>query len=511
MRRSLSSTVVLSGMLAPLAVFAGQKELHYQYNQETKQLKFYWPDDMKAGVAVEDGKVLFTFSEGVEIKDPEALLSISSGVISNVEYGYDSVRITPAEGLKPSAILHKKDAEVSFIMTKGFHEDLNLSLAQARLNFEKGQVGYALEQVNMLAEKNPNNADVLATKAEFKNRVGKWRNALTLYDKAIALAPQREDIRDQKESILEEHGTSAQISVEHQDIGHDRTEFFTRAEGVAAVNHALSLGIKVERDDADVDNVQRAANGGFESLNDAFYRGEVYLGYTLENSDMAKVSILAGESNVGAGGSYTLVDNYGKTVVGMEYNAPNWDFIEGVVDDGTRDRVYVERQQRINPRLVVNAAFGLNQYNVGDWDNVAKSSSLDGSIVYTIPSTHQMAKFLGQDGELSIRYLLDAEYASSVDTVNGVNGPYQPLPLTTREVHGLVLHVGKQISQPFRLEAFGGYARDRLGGGGANFGADAFYDITRKAQLHVGYLHSVSTELTSETLDSIMAGLSVKF
>lgn len=485
--------------------------VRYHYDAAAKRLEFRWDGKATAKTTLVNGKITIRFSEAVHLDNPDALLHDAGRVVSNVEYSDDTLWVTPLKRYSVSSQAHVHDVTLAFSPETASEENLGLALTGIRLDVEKGRMHKAIRKTHALEKQYPNHPDVLETDADIHYRTGHWRQAVSRYADAMEAAPEREDLPERRKEILREYGSFADLSGEYREIGNDRTEIFTRAQGMARVSHSIAMGVNIERDDVDADSVQHANDGSFTKLDDDFYRGEAYFLYTLPSSDSAKVSVFAGDGTVGGGLAYTLIDYYGSTALGLEVSAPNWDFIEGVRDEGTRDRVFVTRIQRFNPRFIVNATAGLNQYSVEDRDNVAKSATIDASAIYTIPSSHQMAAFLGDDADWSLRYSLDAEYASDVDTANGVNGVFKPLPLTTREVHTLALYIGKQVVRPVRVEAFGGYARDRLGDGGANYGGDVYIDLGKQAQLRAGYLHSVSTERTDEDLDSITVGLGVKF
>lgn len=501
--------ILLIAAYLPQTALAEETPITFQYHTNPHQLVLTWPGATQVQHVVRGSDLIFTFNQAIRVNQPQQLPKQSAGAIENVRSGYDKLSLTLAEGI--SAHVQPISQGVVIGLEGRAQESLGTSLLKIRLMAQKGNETGALERLDVLGKQYPNNRDIAITRADILQQTGQWKSALSTYETLSGSEPNNEDLRAAQRAIQLDHSPFVDVNAEYRDTGDSRNEFFTRALGEARVSDNINIGLAVERDDAEVDTFFSPREHSIMRINDEFYRGEAYLTLEGPKGNTLKTSLFAGEQNIGGGVQYAIQDNKGLTLLGAEYNAPNWDFIETVVANGTRDRISLGRTQRVTPRFNLALQGGLNQYNLEGFDEAARSFSVEGSASYAIASEHHYADFLGKDATLNLRYTLDAEYPFDVKEATGIGGVFEPLPITSREVHSLVLAVGKRVAQPVLVEIYGGYAIDRLGDDGVKYGADIFADLTEKVEFRTGYQHSVSTEISSEALDSVTAGLRAKF
>lgn len=482
------------------------------------EVNFHWEKPMKVTSSQDDNAIILHFEREAAIKEPLDLIKRASGWIEDIRYGYDSIRIELASQVQADVSIDPTHVAIQLSPT-GKKESvatndqlLRVQMASAQLLIQQGQYSKALHEIEAMERDNPSVDDLKALKAQAYLQMGMWRHAIAAYDEAALLAPEDENYPLAAKQIRIDHMSYGDLGVEYVNIGNNREEWFTTLKGVQVLDKHLRLGGEINRDDADVDFVLDPKTGNIVGLNDSFHKGKLYLEYEYDNYNRARATLFAGESNIGVGASYVIHDSKGETGFEVRYHESYWGFIESVLDNGTRDRLAVSREHSFTPRFTMMTEAGLNNYNVEAQDDTLQTGSFDLSLVYTIPSSFAAVKFLGEDGAVSLRYNVDAEYNIDSDFLRDSGGNlYRPLPVASREVHSAVLNVSKNFTKDLFAEVFGGIAKDRLGSSGPTYGGNLFYDLTDYTTFRVGYLHGVGTEETKETLDSAYAGLQVRY
>jgi hypothetical protein len=161
---------------------------------------------------------------------------------------------------------------------------------------------------------------------------------------------------------------------------------------------------------------------------------------------------LGGEHTRGGMMQFDLPGAGGVLHMQADYQRPFWEFVEGVGNDGTRDRVEIHRQQDLAPGFAIRGTAAANRYGLGTVKNSATSIAYDAGVVKTF----------GYIRIIGFEYLFDAEYRKTH------NNP--ALPLVSRQVHGADAFFDFDFYHRLRGEGFGGYTLDQKGGKGPFYG-----------------------------------------
>jgi hypothetical protein len=155
---------------------------------------------------------------------------------------------------------------------------------------------------------------------------------------------------------------------------------------------------------------------------------------------------------------FSHTDTTGTLYVGADYRKPFLEFVEGLLDGGTRDRVEIRREQRFKSAWIARAGAAGNRYGLKQQHNVASSLSFDAGL----------ARIFEIDGQsLAFEYTIDAEYRRTpgVRSASAV-----ALSLVDRQVHAASASGSVNFSSLAKLDSFAGFAVDRLGGRGPFYG-----------------------------------------
>ena len=108
-----------------------------------------------------------------------------------------------------------------------------------------------------------------------------------------------------------------------------------------------------------------------------------------------------------------LPDDRGATSLRAEYRRPNWDFVQSLVGDGTRDRLAVGRRQRFTGDLTGRLDIGANRYGIEGDRDAASTFAVGGEL-----RLGNLASIRG----LSTAYVFDGEYVLRRDERIGADG-----------------------------------------------------------------------------------------
>lgn len=473
-----TALTILPGLLTalfllPAIALAGGSKLEskvtYQFEEYTGKVTFTWDVPTKVKTQTTDRELLLTFGRPFNAETLDPLMKHLPDWIESVSTGFDTVLFRTTydtkfdvvdEGMKTAVFFSPDIRTVS--KTYPPNVQMRLQLLEARLLAETGQTDEAIDKLKTLREEHPRNARPLMALAETENSFGRWRRAYGYLRQAEKLAPENEDIDNMRAGIERQHDPRVKLDYEWRQTDDDDHEHKVRAEGHEFIQPFTRVGGSYDINFASAEDVLRA-DGRVGDFNATRHQAEIYVRHDSESGVMTKGSLYFGEDSLGAGALYSFVNDWGQTGLYAEWRRPNWDFIEGVLDNATRDRIGLLHDARLAHNLDLGLGLAANRYNVNGDDDVMETVSLEGSLRYPL--------YFGPP-LLTIGYILDAEYRTSVnERVDAFGNRYTPYPLETREVHFLDLALRHAFEPTLVFEGFVGYGYDRLGGSGPSIGA----------------------------------------
>ncbi len=434
--------------------------------------------------------------------------SVNYDWVNFVTEGYDRTLVSAKPGYKMEIVRgdgnnviivpQKEVADASKSLEAQTH--LRYELLRARIELETGDQNLAVERLQKLSEKYPNDAQLMGFTANAENFSGRWPRALKLLRQAEAIQPQNEDIAILKRDIEMLHAEHVKLDHEWRMLG-DNNEQITTLEAIKSISDGWDVGAVVMNDFVDSDNVRRA-DGRIGEFSEDRQQGELFATYTQDNGTQYKGSVFANNDTLGLGGYVTFITDLGQTIVGAEYHRPYWEFVEGVLDDATRDRIGVNHTARLSEKLTVSGGTGVNRYNVDIEDDVASSVGVNVNVAYQIQEEPTMAIVYGFDGEY------DSSHETKVDAA-GVS--YRPFPFRTREIHSLGLAGTYEFSRETRAEYLVGYSYDRFGGNGPVGELRVTHDINEDLQAQGRAYYGLGAGNTDDDLARVGAYIMYRY
>lgn len=364
---------------------------------------------------------------------------------------------------------------------------LRIELLGAQLLYERGNVRASALHYEALRKENPESIYPVLALADIQSSLGNWRSSFELLDNAEAMAPYNEEIEETRRRLRSQHRSSAKVDVEYRTVQNAEDAVRTTVEAEYIRENQDKVGMRYVLDNLQADNVVAQSNGTFGNFNSERQMVELYYEHQTASGNWWHAGLLAADSGPGLNLTFTMPDYDGHSVLGAEYHMPYWDIVQGAIYDAARDRVWIGRNHRINPRTTANLAGSLNRYTIEGDDHVADSGSLQLTLARRLSDTLGDAKIRS-----TLQYTLDAEYMiddAQTRTLGGTT--FTPLPLRSREVHSLGINLADgDFTDAVEWEVYGGYAVDRLGGSGPFFGGALRYEITRALLGELRYSYS---------------------
>lgn len=372
--------------------------------------------------------------------------------------------------------------------------EVRLRLLQAQLNLLTGRYEDARDAYRALSLELPSSAEPMAGLGAVARETGRMRLARSHYQEAVRRDPDDRSAAESLAALERDRAPRLRADVEQrfQRGGTDASSAdITVGEvgGAWNVGEAWRVGFAQGLSYVDADGVQRA-DGRVTPFTGSRVRTEIYATYEWLEGVSVTGSLYANEWSAGFGAAMRLPDDSGRTGLRVEYHRPIWDFVESIIEGAVRDRVSVERFQRITSALTLRLEGGYNRYGIPrDDDDVVQSATVRGEL--------RLDQIAGVTG-LSVAYALDGEYVTHDTTrFTAAGTPYQVLPVVDREVHAGLVSYGQTIGTPTeggRLvwQVTAGYGADRYGRPGPlAFATLGYAEGNFEVAMRAGYVRNI--------------------
>lgn len=507
--RSLLLGVLLLA-LAPVASHAQQAPLSARVEavreEKAASLTLSWPGIVRVEQRQTGRELVLSFNRPLGAAPLESVPERLQGWVDNVLYGYDSVLLVLAQGVA-AEVAHRPDGvQVSFGSEAGAgrrsaEAEAAERAAQRRIEFfkavtlmEAGEVREARTLLVDLLLTDPRDAQSTALLAQAEERLGRWREAVRLYDRGLDLTPNEPSLVVGKARLLRERGDRAQLDFDMFRVKRADVQRVARMTGTHNLPQALMFTYALEQRTVDVDQAQRK-DGDLAPFHGSRQKLELALSHDWPELQQSRLSLFAARRTLGAAYTHGWRDADSETRAGLAWSEPTFAFLEGIVDGGRRDRVLVQHEARLSDRWIVSLGGAYNRYGLAGAADLARSVTVEGAIRY----------ILNQEGPLtSVAYLLDAEYVGHrEDRLNGQGTIYSPLPAATREVHVAQFSIEDYLADYVRYSLQLGYAYDRRGRSGAQGAFSLGWEPLDDLEIGLRASHARSTARgTANAVDS---------
>ncbi|MEQ8231649.1 MAG: tetratricopeptide repeat protein [Gammaproteobacteria bacterium] len=422
--------------------------------------------------------------------------------IFDLRYGFDSFYLEPAsdvvveivdtpEGralrLVPApATATAPSAAAPGALTEASAADddagLRLDRLAAALRGRDGDHTGARSALRAMMEARPDDLQTAVELIEQQRALGRWRDALALYDRALAIDPDTAFLVSGKAALLAEYGSQLRASFDLFDVEDEDRQLIWVLENRVHVDTRTAAGLRLEYRDVDDPTVQhpRGAVTAFDGRR-AF--GTLWLEHAGPGPGDTLVELHGADAGPGVSLGYRLGWNPGETQFVLDLWRPYWDFVEGIVHGGYRHRAHLRHRLRTGERWFAELAAHASRYGLDGAPRIADAAGAQLTANW---------RLFGDDPRLALEYYFDTEYFGDVREARAADGTrFQPVAFTDREIHQLHLAWTEQLTDYVRLGARGGYTWDRLNGRGHNLGAELVYAPLPDLELGVRFAQSI--------------------
>ncbi|MDF1791060.1 MAG: hypothetical protein P1U88_04075 [Thalassobaculaceae bacterium] len=411
-------------------------------------------------------EVVVRFAEPINPRRVEETARDNPTWIETIEYGYDSlvIRFTPTVQI----LIEPADGGLTIFASRAVVQQAPVAASgpgradpqRVRLDYyralaliESGAIADGRAILVRLLRADPRNIEVMLLLARAEEQMGRPRRAVMLYDHTLALDPNLPGAIRDRQRLARDLADTAHLSTLYQDVENGETQTITTLDGKRSGGEGLTLGYTLENRTMVAGAVTRR-DGTVERFEGDRQRGSLTLTPPRDGDVQVAGSLFASNQVVGAGVALDL--DHGNRTVGVEarWSEPTFNFVEGIIDGGARDRIGADWQWSYDDTYEFSAGSALNRYTLGG-DHAGAGAEFILAARRRLPE-HWMLSTIG--------YRLDAEYILNAQD-NPASGA-ELLPLSSREGHTIDVTTERDIGPYLRAQGLAGYTYDRLNGGG---------------------------------------------
>ncbi|MDH5393521.1 MAG: hypothetical protein OEY11_10075 [Gammaproteobacteria bacterium] len=358
-------------------------------------------------------------------------------------------------------ILLKSDREKHSPVRAPAKSSLALERVAAFLKMESGQPSVAAADLRALIEHYPKQAQLLLDMASVEQRLGRWREALALYERAEVLMPYSSIIKQSKASLLREYGSRLGTEVIYSTVGSQDTQYITTLQARKLMTNGYVWSLDYQRRDAKEEFDIRHSSGEIK----AFEGERHHLSLGLEsalNSGQQILSVFAGAKEPGLGWAYLHAGDYGQSAIEVAWTQPWYEIPEALVGYGYQHRLALSHTKIFWRQFSLSSDISFNRYGLEGVDDAAKSNRLQ---------LYSRYWFVKPGSGFSFGYALDWEdvfyHAEREDAMANV---FMPLPLASRELQVMDWGWNNRLMNKLLLAVQLGYEYERKRETSAPFG-----------------------------------------
>lgn len=410
-----------------------------------------------------DGELVLEPAQALDGAALDALAPALEGWVREFRFGYDTMLLGFEQPVQvrvqaQGPVLHvhlAREPSPAAPAAPGAADDgsaRRLARLRAQLRGARGDELGARAALEGLRRDDPEDVPSMQLLAESEQRLGRWRRAVALHDRVLELDPSAAFTAQAKAGLLREHGTFLRLDHELQEVRQADRQHITRIDARLASGPRASVELALEQRRVRAPSAQRA-DGAIGPFKGQRQRGRITLRLDPGASELA-LSAYASEAGPGAGAAWSVTGNLGRSTLRAEFARPYWDFVESLVDAGTRSLLEAGHQITLRERWQLAASAALLRYGIDGASNAATSWRVRAAASYRL---HDQAPFM------SVGYRLDTEHVLSQRTrINVNNTAFEPVPVGAREAHSAELFVSHPLTDYIHVDAVAGYIYDRL-------------------------------------------------
>ena len=340
--------------------------------------------------------------------------------------------------------------------------DLRIALDKVTVAANTGDLAGALEMINKLEAKYPNNPQVMEVATDLYAQMENRGMAFMMASQSA----QTQDVVDrQRRILLSPKGA-------YVAAGYNNRHTTEAYENMVTLNGQIDLAPDMALSATFLNNYISTneaftrANGTTQSFYGFRQTGAVSLNKFFTDGQEVTGTVYGLGNNAGVGAKYSMWDATGVSSVSADYNRPESDYVQLAVQHGTNNNVMIERKQFFTPEITAHIDGKYTFYSMDHAENVAEAPGWDFNFDYVHPFDVFGSRDPNAiDGPITFgfHYDVNAEYFTHVAGARDTAGNlFHPLPVSTYEVHAFTASLGKTFWDGLKGEVTGGYGVNRI-------------------------------------------------
>jgi len=450
---------------------------------------------------VEGNNLILRFDDPIETPGIEQFGTEIPVWIKNIKAGYDSLLIQTTQN-SAFQVLESKNKIIVQIKQlplkeelQGIETDLELEHLESTLLLQTNKFD-AHAGISKLLKAHPDDPKFMADLAEVDSRLGRWRQAIKHYGCAIRREPDSVDLKQSQSYLRGRFGPQVRVDQYYRDTSNAEVQRVSRAMARQSYCSNFIVGVSIENRFVNNNLLLPRIDGKLQVFKGTRQRWNAYVEKAHEFAS-TRFAIVGQEAQPGVSLEHRRQLRLGEVSLKGVYHEPYWDFVQGIIDEGTADRLQLRWIYQGNSPIIgkfksknpFSAVVGLsaNRYGVDDDNSVAKSIKVLAEIRYQLN--------LLWPG-LSVGYQLDGEYVKLTSTRIDAGGKnFSPLPIQNTQTHFWDISLVNQITDHLRFDFSTGFKyNDRVNSKGPFATLELVYDSF--SNLEVG----ANAEFDQETI-----------
>jgi tetratricopeptide (TPR) repeat protein len=418
------------------------------------------------GNTLQGNNLLLLFAEPIQAPSIESFAKEIPSWIKSIKSGYDSLMIQTSNSAAFQVLKDKNQIIVQIKQSPPNQikqtdtEDKELLHLESSLLLQANKFD-AHSRLTEMLEAYPNDPKIMADLGSVEERLGRWRQAMKHYDCALKLDPGAIDNLQAKSFLHGRSGPQVRVDQYYRDTTNAEVQAVSRIMARQSYCSDYMVGVAYEKRLINDNLVRRRINGTLETFDGNRQRWNSYVEKAYDFST-TRLSIVGQETQPGASLDHRRQLPLGELSLAGIYHEPYWEFVEGLVNQGTADRVRLQwfyeghspiigKYKSKNP-FSGSLGVSINRYGVEDEDNVAESVKLMAELRYQINRLWPW---------LSVGYQYNSEYVNLTETrIDTAGANFNPLPIQSVQTHSWDVSVTKQVNKNLRFDLSSGFKFD---------------------------------------------------
>jgi len=444
------------------------------------------------GKTLQGKNLILMFGEPIQTQGIENFVQEIPSWIKSIKSGYDSLLIQTTNSAAFQVLKDKNQIIVQIKQSPSKQvkqvdmEDLELLHLESSLLLQTDKFE-AHSRLTQMLEAYPKDPKIMADLASVEERLGRWRQAIKHYECALRIDPSSIDNLRAKSFLHGRFGPQVNVEQYYRDTTNLEVQSVSRVTARQSYCSDYMVGVSFENRIINDNIIRPRINGTLQTFEGNRQQWNSYVEKAHDFST-TRFSIVGQETQPGASLEHRRQLPLGELSLAGIYHEPYWEFVEGLVDEGTADRVRLQwiyeghspiigKYRSKNP-FSGSLGVSLNRYGVEDDNNVAESVKIQAELRYQIIRLWPW---------LSVGYQFNSEYVNLTETrVDSAGTNFNPLPVQTIQVQSWDVSLTNQVNKNLRFDLSSGFKYDdRVDSKGPFVFFDLIYDSLSNIEIGI--------------------------